>query len=82
MGIRYTLYDLSQRIDEISISGTTTLSGTGGITTTYDDVEGIWYVDGSIISGSTLSGTDGIVTTLVGGIWYVDLELVDGGSLS
>ena len=81
MAIRYTLYDLSKRIDSITVSGIT-VSGTGGITVVQ--IGGTWYVDGSTMSGlvTVLSGTEGIITNLVDGIWYVEIQIVDGGSLS
>jgi len=80
MSIRYTLYDLSQRINDITISGgITALSGTGGITIV--EADGVWFIDGSTISGTTISGTDGIVASYTGGVWFIDLQSVDGGNL-
>ena len=74
MSIRFTLYDLSQRIEDITASGITAISGTGGITIVETD--GVWF-----INGSTISGTDGIVANYTGGVWFIDLQSVDGGSL-
>jgi len=81
----YNDYRLQEQINNISISGTTgsgtaELYGTGGITTEL--IDGVWYIDGSTISG----GGPGTDYTFVGAgsvqVTQVDSLVTISGQLS